>query len=174
MALTITTENAASLLIAETITEAEFNAFFAATLAEKVNTVRQDTTNVKHTDKVGLWIRTPDMVCPVKPESYATKLADGKAAKTTYNAAVNMADGQWQAFFDCDDRAGLAEACRENGANCLASVLEFIDGLGDDANVDTARIEAVSMARIDAHAKAVKASKTDDETDAEYAKRTGK
>ena len=174
MALTITTENAADLLIASTISKEQFEAFFAATLADKVKVVRQDTTNVKHTDKGGLWIRTPDMVCPVKPESYAKKLADGKAAKSTYNAAVNMLDGQWQAFFTCDDRAGLAEACREHGAGCLASVLDFIDGLGDDATVDTARIEAVSMSRIDAHAKAVKAAEKDDETDAEYAARSGK
>jgi hypothetical protein len=174
MALKITEDNAGSLLLAKTISLEQFNAFVKQSLKDKIKAVLQDTTNVKHTDKGGLWMRTPDMVCPVKPESSAKKLADGKAAKPTYNAAVNMADGQWQAFFACDDRAGLAEACRDHGAACLASVLDFIDGLGDDADVDTARIEAVSMARIDAHAKAVKASKTDDETDAEYADRSGK
>ena len=174
MAKPITADNVISLVASGELTADEAAVWQKAEDARNRAAVRSDLTNVKHTDKGGLWMRHPDMVCPVKPESYAKKQASGKAAKPTYNAAVNMADGQWQAFFACSDRAGLVAACREHGADVLASVLEFIDGLGDVANVDKSRIVDASMARITAHAKAVKASKTDAETDAEYAARTAK
>ena len=174
MTTTITADNVFSLVASGELTVDEAANWQKAENARNKAEARSDATNVKHTDKGGLWMRHPDMLCPVKPESYAKKVASGKAAKPTYNAAVNMADGQWQAFFACTDRAGLVTACREHGADVLASVLEFIDGLGDVANVDKARIVDASLARIAAHDKAVKASKVDDETDAEYAARTGK
>ena len=171
---TITQDNVFSLVASGELTVDEAAVWQKSEDAKNRAAVRSDATNVKHTDKCGLWIRHPDMICPVKPESYAKKVASAKAAKPTYNAAVNMADGQWQAFFSCTDRAGLVEACRDHGAEVLASVLEFIDGLGDVANVDKARIVDSSMARITAHDKAVKAAKTDDETDKENSARTGK
>ena len=174
MTTTITADNVFSLVASGELTVDEAANWQKAENARNKAEARSDATNVKHTDKGGLWMRHPDMLCPVKPESYAKKVASGKAAKPTYNAAVNMADGQWQAFFACTDRAGLVAACREHDAAVLASVLEFIDGLGDVANVDKARIVDASLARIAAHDKAVKASKVDDETDAEYAARTGK
>ena len=179
----ITRENATSLLVAQTITEDQFNEFWEAELAAGIAAARSSSLSIKITDaKRGLWVKHGDMIAARNPGSYLDAVAAaeelGKAGprQPTYKPAANLVDGVWQVLFGCDDdkRAELGRACRAAGADCLADVLEFI-GPCDERHFDPAEVLAEAEERGEAEAArreaAEAAEAADEESDEEYADR---